>query len=224
MACDSTNRVIELRALLRERFPTAHAKAAATSRLSSRTPAPHHITSHSPLIDFAPGEIREVVAEHPGCGGALLVGELLQGSLRNKRILTLVDGKDSFDPDSFGQRLCRQLLWLRCRDAEQALQSTDLLFRDGNLPDIFLDLQLNPLAELRALPLNVWHRFRGLSEQSGAALIVLTPTPLVTSATSRFVLRHEGVPAVWELPRASLSTRPRTRLQRQRSPHAQMSA
>ncbi len=224
MAYYSSNRALELRALLRERFPTAHTKAAPTRGVSPWPPAPDQDPPPLPVIDFVPGEIREVVAENPGCGGALLVGELLYGSLRNKRILTLVDGKDSFDPDSFGQRLCRQLLWLRCRDAEQALQSTDLLLRDGNLPDIFLDLQLNPLAELRALPLHVWHRFRRLSEQSGTALIVLSPTPLVTSATSRFVLRHESPPAAWELPRASLSTRPRTRLQRQRFPHVQMSA
>jgi hypothetical protein len=98
------------------------------------------------------------------------------------------------------------------------------LLRDGNLPDIFLDLQLNPLAELRAIPLHVWHRFRGLSEQSGTALTVLTPSPLVTSATSRFVLRHESALTAWSFPRTSLSTRSRTRLQRQRFPHVQMSA
>jgi len=65
--------------------------------------------------------------------GALLIGDLLDRSAREGSILTLVDGKDSFDPDPFTEAQCQQLLWLRCRDASQALQATDLLLRDGNL-------------------------------------------------------------------------------------------
>lgn len=222
----STNRALALRALLRERFPSAHAvPIAPPSRQSPDADAcaPQAGTAQQPILEFSPGEIQEVVAERPGCGGALLIGERLEQARRARRVLTLIDGRDSFDPDSFGPIICRRMLWLRCRDAEQALQSTDLLLRDGNLPEIVLDLQLNPLSELKSIPPSVWHRFRGLSEQSGAALLVITPSALVSSAHRRLALRPNGKEGHWDHPRSDFSASQRPELLRQRSYSGQTS-
>jgi len=230
MISDPVNRVLALRQLLRERFPAAHPRSAAEA--TPPPPPPDPDGDPAPVeVDFSPGEIYEVVAEQPnfagaqmGCGGALLIGDLLNRSGQEGRILVLVDGKDSFDPDSFDEAQCRQLLWLRCRDASQALQATDLLLRDGNLPTILLDLQLNPLTELQSLPPSTWHRFRGLAEQSGVALLVLTPAPIVTSAHRRFTLQRRGQPSDLDMPRELLSARSRPILTRRRKFSRRLSA
>lgn len=219
MPSNSSNQVLALRALLRERFPKAQAQARSLPQAK-----PASDKSLLSVISSSPGEIREFVAERPGCGGALLIGELLEHSFRNHQPLALVDGRDSFDPESYGSRLCRQLLWLRCQDAEQAIQATDLLLRDGNLPSLLLDLQLNSLAEIRALPPSAWHRFRNLAEQSGATLLVLSPAPLVTSAHNRFVLRAGPSSNASESPRKVFSCKSQVEWLRHRSFHGRLSA
>lgn len=206
----AAHRAIALRALLRERFPSAHADLPGLADLPPSTPttAGSRLPIQAPVtVAFSPGEIQEVVAERPGCGSALLLGELLARAEAGGRTLTLVDGKDSFDPDSFGPSLCRRMLWLRCRDAEQAMQATDLLLRDGNLPEIVLDLQLNPFPEIRSFAPNVWHRFRALSEQAGTGLLVITTSPLVVSAHRRFALRPLAGAPDWESTRNDFSER-----------------
>jgi hypothetical protein len=223
MQSDPADRVLALRQLLRERFPTSH-----TSTIDRPSPAEWAEDSDTgeerPTIEFCPGMILEVVAEHPGCGGALLIGDLLHRATAQARILALVDGKDSFDPDSYGSAACDRLLWLRCHDAPQALQATDLLLRDGNLCAILLDLQLNPMREIQALPSSAWHRFRGLAERSGAALLILTPAPLVTSAHHRFVLEPRHAPAALDSPRRFLAEQSHARLTRRRMASRRLSA
>jgi hypothetical protein len=216
MSSDPVNRVLALRQLLRERFPSAHALAPALSS-SAEWRVEASAGAEWARVDFSLGEIVEVVAPHPGSGGALLIGDLLDRAVLEERLLALVDGKDSFDPDSFDSAQCGRLLWLRCQDASQALQATDLLLRDGNLPAILLDLQLNSPEEIRSLPSSAWHRFRGLAERSGAGLIVLTPAPLVTSAQQRFSLDLPHPSWALDMPREELSARSQPRLTRRRN-------
>jgi hypothetical protein len=216
MTSDPANRVLALRQLLRERFPTAHAQSPA---LPSATNWKEHPVAEAERIsiDFSPGEILEIVIPRPGCGGALLLDDLLGRAVLEGKILALVDGKDSFDPDSFDAGRCRRLLWLRCQDAGKALQAADLLLRDGNLPFILLDLQLNSREEIQSLPPSAWHRFRGLAERSGAGLIVFTPAPFVTSAHQRFVLERPYPAAALDISRRELAARSHPRLIRRRA-------
>ena len=54
----------------------------------------------------------------------------------------LVDGRDTFDPYSAqaaGVEL-KQLLWVRCRNIDQAFRATDLLIQGGGFGLIALDL------------------------------------------------------------------------------------
>ena len=165
-----------LRQQLRERFPEAH----------QAKPSPAPVRSSSRLPAFPSGALSELSPAAPASGLSLVLAELLQndpaGGSPGSEPLALIDGHDSFDPASYGSASCARLLWVRCHDAEQSLRCTDLLLRDGNLPLLVLDLQLNPLTELRKIPTSSWYRLRNLAKQSGAALLIFTPVHLVPCA------------------------------------------
>ncbi|MEM9081354.1 MAG: hypothetical protein AAGC74_11755, partial [Verrucomicrobiota bacterium] len=97
--------------------------------------------------------------------------------------LALVDGSDSFDPQSHHPHTLHRLLWVRCHSAADALKAADLLLRDGNLPLILLDLLLNPLPEFQRLPASTWHRLRALTEKTGTTLLAFTPSPKIIPNT-----------------------------------------
>ena len=184
----SPESLLELRKHLREQFPDAH-------RAPSGKPAPPRDTlkTGAPCLDQAGiprGTLTEVIGPPgaPHTGGALLISSILTAAATDQRRIILIDGRDSFDPASNGAELCQQLLWVRCRKATEAIRCADLLLRDGNLPLILMDLQLNPARELQQIPGTTWFRLRNLAEQTAAALILLTPTQIVTSAHQRFHL------------------------------------
>jgi hypothetical protein len=112
----------------------------------------------------------------------------LESAFIAQRTIILIDGRDSFDPTTNGSEACGQLLWVRCRQASEAIQAADLLLRDGNLPLILMDLQLNASKELNRIPGTTWFRLRNLAEQTAAALITITPAPIITSAHQRLHL------------------------------------
>jgi len=202
IASDAAPNVDALRRMLRERFPGAHVALppeGEAGRKREEDPA----RGLGSVME--PGKIVEVVAERPGCGGALWIGEVLRQLAREDRVLGLIDGRDSFDPDSHGAAACRQLFWVRCRDAAEAVQAADLLLRDGNVPDLILDLQLNPAEELRELRRGIWHRFRTLAERSGAGMAVLTAGTWVTGAHRRFRLEGRHRTGDWDEDRARLA-------------------
>ena len=79
----------------------------------------------------------------PPCSGrtSLLVSALASRTAQAE-VCALVDGRDAFDPHgaaAAGVEL-KQLLWVRCRNIEQALRSTDLLLQGGGFGMIAVDL------------------------------------------------------------------------------------
>ena len=171
----------DLRQQLRERFPEAHQ--------DKPSPAPIHASSRLPA--FPSGALSELSPAGPASGLSLVLAELLHHDSSpcpphtNTEPLALIDGRDSFDPASYGPASCARLLWVRCHDATQSLRCTDLLLHDGNLPLLILDLQLNPLEELRRIPTSSWYRLRNLAKQSGTALLLFTPKPFLPCAALR---------------------------------------
>lgn len=165
----------ELRRELREKFPAAHRP----------TPLPEepHATSS---LTFERGSINEVVSSQPNQGMALFISELLAQECDLP--LALIDGRDSFDPGSHGNLKCQQLFWIRCREISQAIQCSDLLLRDGNLPLVLLDLHFTPTRELKRLPMSTWHRLRNQARESGTTLLALTSQPLLPSVKQRLTL------------------------------------
>lgn len=131
------------------------------------------------------GMVELVCLPHTIGGSSLMVAILRQLG----RSSALIDGNDTFDPQSAGADVLKHLLWIRCRKTAEAIRAADLLLRDGNLPLIFLDLRGNSSTELRKIPGSTWYRFQRMLEPTAVALLVLTPRPLVPCAQARLELR-----------------------------------
>ena len=177
--------IVDLRKLLGERFPQPIIPSA--SRLATGLPA----------IDGAIGgglpksSITELSSSQVSAGSALLLYALLQNAQRDGYFLALVDGRDSFDPSALGglgNRRLRNLLWVRCTKALDAVKAADLLLRDGNFPLVVLDLVLNASAELRKIPQTSWYRLQRLVETAPTAFLVLTRASIISSAQLKLSL------------------------------------
>jgi hypothetical protein len=118
-------------------------------------------------------------------------------------ICALVDGRDAFDPSAAlaaGLRL-RQLLWVRCKNIEQALRATDLLIQGGGFGLIALDLSDVAPQVVRQVQLSVWFRFRRAVEGTPTILFLMGQESHAKTCAS-LVLRMEGEAGVWRETRA----------------------
>lgn len=170
-------KITELRTLLAAKFPEAAVKAGGILAVASGTGLP---------------ELRRgVVTEVSGSigSGALFLETLITSAQAAGTLVALVDGFSGFDPAQMGRRLAR-LLWVLCKDAPMAIKAADLLLRDGNLPLVVLDLQMNAAKDLRRIPATTWYRFQRIIEPSAATFVVLTARPMVSSAAERFELHN----------------------------------
>ncbi|HEX4640801.1 MAG TPA: hypothetical protein VH252_05410 [Chthoniobacterales bacterium] len=179
----ASNRIIQLRQVLAERFPQTGAQP--EGRLATGIP----------VIDEAIGglpksAITELTAPQLSAGTALLIHTLLENAHRHAFFLALVDGRDSFDPQTAASVALRNLLWVRCALAAEAIKAADFLLRDGNFPLVVLDLVLNSAEELRKIPQSNWYRLQRLVEATPAAFLVLTRQSIISSAQLKMSLRN----------------------------------
>ena len=130
------------------------------------------------------GTVSEMIAEQGAPGLGWLIEQLIQ-SPSGKTGLALIDGRDSFDPP-LTLTENEHFLWVRCRHVGEAIKAGDWLLRDGNLPMVILDLQLNPVQELRRIPSSSWYRLRALAEETGTTLFAFTPEKLIPCPARRF--------------------------------------
>jgi hypothetical protein len=183
-------KVIQLRQILADKFPGLRLKLD-----ESLADPPDQPQTLSPLADLfenrlAKGTLNEVVAGGDKIfGSATLMRELIHHAANKSQIIALVDGSDSFDVTGVSSTELLRLLWVRCVDADKALKATDLLLRDGNLPLVWLDLKLNPEAQLRKIPPTIWYRFQRLIETTATICVVTTPRPLIAPAQTRITLQ-----------------------------------
>jgi hypothetical protein len=174
--------IIDLRNLLADRFPQPF------------TLPGLRFATGLPAIDNAIGgglpksAITELSSPQVSGGSALLLYALLQNAQRAGNFLALVDGRDSFDPQPVGNGRLRNLLWVRCTKALEAIKAADLLLRDGNFPLVVLDLVLNASAELRKIPQTSWYRLQRLVETAPIAFLVLTRASIISSAQLKLSL------------------------------------
>jgi len=178
----ASDKIIHLRQLLAERFPQT------ATTIADRLP-----TGLSAIDDAIGGGlpksvITELSSPNLSAGSAFLIHALLQNAHRRAFFLALVDGRDSFDPQTAGQTALRNLLWVRCSAAADAVKATDFLLRDGNFPVVVLDLVLNPAEELRKIPQSNWYRLQRLVEASPIAFLVLTRQSIISSAQLKLSL------------------------------------
>jgi hypothetical protein len=135
------------------------------------------------------GRLTELVATAPSSGGQTVLSHLLVSTRTARRRMALVDGADGFAPGAVPPDELRHLVWVRCRTPAEALAAADLLVRDGNYAVIALDLRGLAERTLRKQPATAWYRLQRAAEGGAAAVLVLTPHPLVPAVPWRLVLR-----------------------------------
>src|SRR2546430_9502210 len=178
----ASDRIIDLRKLLAERFP--HPPAISATRLVISLPCLDELIGGG----LPGGAITELISPRTSAGSASLIRALLHAAYRDHYFLALIDGRDSFDPCGLDNALLRQLLWVRCSKAFEAIKATDLLLRDSNFPLVIVDLVLNAPEELRKIPQTSWYRLQRLVELAPVACLVITRYEMVGSAQLKLVL------------------------------------
>jgi recombination protein RecA len=143
------------------------------------------------------GSLTEIYG--PPCSGrtSILISALAMRTAESE-VCALVDARDAFDPNSAeaaGVEL-QQLLWVRCRNVDQALRATDLLIQGGGFSLIALDLSDIPAKTVRGVPLNVWFRFRRAVENTPTIFILLEQESNAKTCAS-LVLRLQGEETRW---------------------------
>ena len=209
--------IIQLRRLLAERFP--HLRFCSEKSLAkSNALWPTGVAQIDSLLSggLPRGAITELTCPQSSSGSALLAFALLRQAHESRQWAVLVDGMDSFDPARMGEESFPRFLWVRCRNAVQALQAADLLLRDGNLALLILDLRMNPATDLRKVSSATWHRFQRLLEPNPTALFVITPCALVANARARLELTSRFTLDALDKPEHELLTRLEIRLLHQR--------
>ena len=143
------------------------------------------------------GCLTEIFGE-PCSGRTSLLLAALAARTREAEVCALVDGRDAFDPTAAlaaGVNL-RQLLWVRCKNIDQALRATDLLIQGGSFGLLALDLSDIAPRLVRQVPLNVWFRFRRAVENTPTILFLMAQESNAKTCAS-LVLRMEGEAGVW---------------------------
>ena len=185
-----------------------HVESALAGRVSSpfRFQQPQPITASagiSALDQLSGGLPRGCLTEifgEPSSGITSLLHSALAERTANSEVCALVDAQDSFDPkgaQSAGVAL-RQLLWVRCRNVDQALRSVDLLLHGGGFSLVAVDLIGAPARLVRQIPLSFWFRLRRTVENSSTILLVLSRESNAKTCAS-LVLRMERAAARWSL-------------------------
>jgi hypothetical protein len=180
----SNSSIVDLRNLLAERFP--HSLLPPGAPLRTGVPALDDVTEGG----LPKSAITELISPHLSAGSAWLIYALLQKAYQDRYFLALIDACDSFDSAPLGNSRLRNLLWIRCHNAMEAVKSTDLLLRDGNFPLVILDLVFNSPEESRKIPQTSWYRLQRLVESVPTAFLVLTRRSMVSSAQWKLVLEN----------------------------------
>jgi hypothetical protein len=179
-----SGKIIDLRNLLAIRFPQAPMPMG-TLLVTGLAPFDQPVGGGLPK-----GAITELISPRGSAGSASLVHAFIHGAYRDQYFMALIDGRDSFDPCTLANSILRQLLWVRCSKALEAVKAADLLLRDGNFSLLIVDLVLNSPEELRKIPQTTWYRLQRLVESVPTACLVLTRYETVSSAQLKLVLKN----------------------------------
>ena len=177
-------------ALLRAQLETALGERATSpfTEIEKRTWT--CVSSGIPSLDAAIGGLpRGAITEFlgaPSSGKTSMVLATLASLCRGDEVCALVDGADSFDPESGAAAGIdmRRLLWVRCQNLDQVLRSTDLLLQGGGFGAVALDLSDLPQRDIRKVPLATWFRFQRVLENTPTLLLVIGQESTAKSAAA----------------------------------------
>jgi hypothetical protein len=181
-------KIVQLRQLLSERFPGARFSSENVEKTHAFWSTGIAQIDHLLRGGLPKGSIVELVSGKTNSGSALFISALLRKGAAENQIVTLIDGQDSFDPCAFEQETLSHLLWVRCKNAGEAMKAVDLILRDRNLPLVLLDLALNPAKQFRKIPASTWYRLQRIAETTSTIFVVLTPHAMVGCAQIRLNL------------------------------------
>lgn len=176
-SAETTQRIESLRALITERYGTARPR-------HSRTLLRTGIYKW----DSVTGGIKQsATTEICGSSGncALLLDAILRSASSQGVLSAIIDGGNSFEPVDYNATSRGGMLWVSTHNPKSAIQATDILLRDGNLPLIALDLHGFGHRHLSKIPSSTWHRFGRLLEQNNCALLVFNLQPIVEGCQTR---------------------------------------
>jgi hypothetical protein len=206
----SPEKLIALRELLARRFPQSQ-PGTQKRCVATGVPAIDEATGGLPV-----GALTEVVCAAPSCGGMLLQARVLEMCRQQRLRVALIDGSDSFDPQSFTPDALAHVVWVRCHEMQQVMQAADIVARDANFGLVMIDLRRQTEREIRQQPATTWYRLQRAAEQNELPLLVETPRALIPSALLRFVLSHSFGLIDLEAPRVLLADALAAELSRQR--------
>jgi RecA/RadA recombinase len=148
---------------------------------------------------FPRGALSEITGDPSSNRTALVVSTLVR-AFSDGECAAWIDAAGTFDPETAavaGLPL-EQLLWVDCRGhADAALKATDLLLHGGGFGLMIFDLADIPEASVRRIPVTSWFRLRRAAEETGTALMALTPTPQTRSCSAVCVEVRRHKP-LWE--------------------------
>jgi hypothetical protein len=186
-------------------------RVASPFRLPEREP-PCTVSTGIPVLDEISGGLpRGCLTEiygPPSSGKTSFLQSTLATRTANAEVCALVDAQDSFDPgcaQSAGVSL-RRLLWIRCKNLDQAFRSADVLLHGGGLGLLAMDLSDVPARLVRQIPLSIWFRLRRTVENTSTILLVLSRESNAKTCAS-LVLRIEKEEAAWSLGERQIPSR-----------------
>ncbi len=166
------------------------------------------------------GALTEVVVPPASAGSGLILEALVELARRESAYLALVDGSDSFDPETSGLERLEQLFWVRCSRPEQAVEAADILLRDSNFRFHVVNLSHHDPGRLRKMPGHVWYRFQRLAGQEGAVVVFFSAAASIPSARLRLSCPAGGGIERMDWPRERLAAGLRVDVLRDHRPAA----
>lgn len=189
---------LKIEGALAHRFPAALTPAPRTIRDVAAT----GIAEVDKMLEggLPVGAISEVTGTESSGRTSLALAFLARRTAEG-RVCVWVDVSDAFDPESAAANgvALRQVLWVRCRDAEenaklnarakpwtrldQALRATDLLLA-GGFAAIVLDLGATAREHGNHIPTATWFRFRQAADRARCSLVVLGQAAYAQSSSA----------------------------------------
>jgi len=193
-----SDKVVVLRRLLDERFPTAPRR--------KRRIVPTGVRRIDELLPggLVTGLLTEFVSVVPSGGSQLAFGSILLSTRLARQRVALVDAAHSFCLDGFDEDAVAHLVWVRCGSLAESWRAADLVVRDPNYSVVVIDVRGFPEREILRTRDSIWVRLQRAAEQADTAVAVQTCSAAVPNAAMRVVFAQPFEGRVLTQPRVEV--------------------